>query len=142
MFLECCERFFADMVFDAFGVTLGRYLVNPEALQKRDHDPVASAAGLSECLASFGQEYRAIFFSAHQPCLLQARDILGHCWGFDPQPFRDVDRSRLAVGFNQFRDQFHIVFRHLTFMRIAHMREPVGLGFGIAGIRRKIFTRL
>jgi len=142
MFLERGQRFVADMVFNAFGVTLGRYLVNPQALQKCDHDPVAPAAGLGDALASFGQENRPILFPAHQTCLFEPGDILGYRRGFDPQTFCDVDRSRLSVGFDQFRNQFHIVFRHLAFMRIANMREPVGLGFGISSIWHEIFTRL
>ena len=67
MVFESYQRCLADMVFDAFGITLGRYFVNSEALQKRDHDPVAPSARLCEGLASVGQENRAILFTAHQP---------------------------------------------------------------------------
>ena len=132
MVLKSDQGGLADVVFNPFGITFGCRLVDPETLQKRDDEPVSPAASRRERLAPLGEENRTIFFTSDQPCVFQPGDILGHSWGLDSQPSRNVDRSRLAVRFDQFGDQFHIVFRHLAFMRIAHVDEPVSLGFGVS----------
>ncbi|WP_371931704.1 hypothetical protein [Roseovarius sp. MMSF_3305] len=61
---------FADMMLDAFCISLGCLLVDPKSEEERHHDPVPPLAGLGECLSNLGKENGAIWL-ANQSCSLE-----------------------------------------------------------------------
>lgn len=128
--LKCRQRLVADMMLNAFRIALGGLLVDSELLEKRHHDPVTPHAGLGQYLTFLGQENGTIRLAANQSRGLEPRDILGDSGGFDPEAFGDLDGSRLAMGLDQFGDQFDVIFGHLGFVGLTHGREPLCLGLG------------
>lgn len=130
------------MVLDSFRISLGRFLVDSEAYQKRHHDTVPSSARIGKRLPLLCQKDRAIWLSPDQSRRFQTRDVLGHCRGFYSEALGDFDGAGFSPGLDQSGDQFDIVLRHFAFMRLAHGCKSVGLRFRGSGVGREVFTQL
>lgn len=66
IFFESCQRFITHMVLDPLGIAFCGFFVDPEAQEKRDHDPVPSSTSLGQCLAFLGKEYRSVSLSPNE----------------------------------------------------------------------------
>lgn len=141
-FFECRQCSVAHMMLDPLGIAFRGLLVDPEAEEKRDDDPVTSSTRLGKLLSRFGEEYRAVGFPPDKAGSLETRDILGDSGRLHAKALRDIDRAGLSPRLDQFRDQLDVILRHLAFVRLTHGCEPLRLRFrrSVRGFRR--FTSL
>ena len=98
--LEGEQRPLADMVLDAFGVLLGRGLVEAEGPQESDDEAVALAAEFRQRLSFVGQEDRAVGLAGHEALPLQPGKVLRYGRHLDSETLRDVDGPGLSGPFD------------------------------------------
>ena len=127
---EGLQRGRADVMLDPFRIAFRSLFVDSQAEEKRDDDPVSSAAGLGQLPTGIREEYGAIRFPPHQASSFEPRDVLGHGRRLHSKTFGDFHRPCLSARLDQFGDQFNVIFRHFALMCLTHGREPLSLCFG------------
>jgi len=113
---ENSEGFLTDMVFEAFGVGLGRPGRHAERLEEGHDDFVPAPRFVGELAAGRREKNRPIRLRGDQPGPLEAADgpadsDVGHT-----QPPRQVDGARLAARGDEVGDGLDIVLR--DFLRV------------------------
>lgn len=120
------ERFFADVMFDPFGIDFGGFFLDAEPEEEAEDDFVSIAAIASEFATRFGEGYRAIG-GGYDPLFFRESNE-GFVDGYvrDGEVGGQIGNTAFALGGFEFGDSFDVIFG--GFGRVVRASALVSIG--------------
>lgn len=107
------------MVFQPLGIFFSRFRVEPDRNQESHHKVMPRLGGGRHGLASLSQEEPAIGLRFHQTITLQTADRRGDGRLGDAHAACEVDSTGFVLLPEKVGDQFHVILRSRTSVRLA-----------------------